>query len=386
MVNDKQVIEATRAAFEDILDEAPLAPEWGQVTGQIVRLHRSERKLPPAWFVAMGATLVLLLVVGSAVVVSTGLWSDAGSDNVSSEVTTTAPSTTVLEQEPVMVLSPTFGPEPLFDTSVLGDEVVPDRSSDPQFVGEQLPFILEPGATLVDEPLYVGRVADRYGYALVAVSSAGDESCTAILNERGTGQWGCGGRDLTGLLGAYSVSDNSEDGTGTDQLRAMYMVLDPDASVMALEHSTGIKQWQRTFGGASLFVIDGVDLTGQFTVTVYNAEGDVIESQSFTGSSDDSGINPPTGVTDEARDWCLTFEGSAAWRLEADRIDFIPYGYSPETFVLPDGTRQSLEVIVDGEFETLSGSDLDDARTVLDTFLRYPTNSPLACRSAYENR
>jgi len=386
MVSDKHVIAATRAAFEDILDEAPLPPEWGQATGQIVRLHRSERRQPPAWATAMGATLVLLLVVGSAVVVSTGLWPDAGSDNVSSEVTTTAPSQTDLEQEPALTLSPTLGPEPQFDTSVLGDEVVPDRSSDPEFVGPQLPFILEPGATLVGEPLYVGRVADRYGYALVATSTAGNESCTAVLGERGIGDWGCGGGDLSGLFGAYSVSNNRGGVPATNQLRAMYMALDPDASAIAIENSTGIKQWQRTFGGAGLFVIDGVDSTDRFTVTVFNARGDVMESQSFTASSNDSGIHPPTGVPDEARDWCLTFEGSAAWRLEADRIDFVPDGYSPETFVLPDGTRQSLEVIVDGEFETLSGGDLKNAQTELDAFLRYPTNSPLACRAAYQNR
>jgi len=94
MTHDPHLVRAARAAFEDLVDEAPLAPSWERVTGQIAPLRfqveesgatntragvtsaiRSHRR----WQGPALATAVLLAIlsVGGALVVLIGMW-DSG--------------------------------------------------------------------------------------------------------------------------------------------------------------------------------------------------------------------------------------------------------------------------------------------------------------------
>ena len=62
MTNEQQVVDAARAAFEDIIDEAPLAPDWASATGQLQRLHRDDRRRRPGLTLVRVATLVFAMV------------------------------------------------------------------------------------------------------------------------------------------------------------------------------------------------------------------------------------------------------------------------------------------------------------------------------------
>lgn len=146
MITDNKTIEAARAAFEDILDEAPLAPSWYAASGQesFQRLHTDDRQRRPLLVMAAAAALVLV-VIGSIGVASLVLRPGEEPVGIETAATTVAtaddvvsPTTMIAESTPLpTVVSPEValdsdvGPEPRFDTSVLGEEVAPNRSADP---------------------------------------------------------------------------------------------------------------------------------------------------------------------------------------------------------------------------------------------------------------
>jgi hypothetical protein len=67
MTPDTRLIEATRAAFEDLLDESPLAPDWERVTGQIVPLRPSERRSRRTYAFAAAAVAAVGLIGASMI-------------------------------------------------------------------------------------------------------------------------------------------------------------------------------------------------------------------------------------------------------------------------------------------------------------------------------
>lgn len=118
MTNDNKLIQETRSAFDDFLDQAPLAPEWERASGQIVPLTRSGRRRGPiAALVAMGA--VLAVGIGLLMVVGGPLNEQASSDNTSENtpgVTQTAvvPATTVpVSESETTVAAPVSDTEPV---------------------------------------------------------------------------------------------------------------------------------------------------------------------------------------------------------------------------------------------------------------------------------
>ena len=69
---------------------------------------------------------------------------------------------------------PEIGPEPQFDTSMLGDEVVPDRSADPTelVTDHELAMIFGSDATDTvgtGDPLYVGELHVVHGLVIPAL-------------------------------------------------------------------------------------------------------------------------------------------------------------------------------------------------------------------------
>lgn len=83
METDTNVINATRAAFEDLLDEGPLAPDWERASGQIVPVPVGDRQLRRAYrgvHPLAAATAVVVVLVGASLIFLGGRWeaSDQG--------------------------------------------------------------------------------------------------------------------------------------------------------------------------------------------------------------------------------------------------------------------------------------------------------------------
>jgi hypothetical protein len=326
MTTDNKTTEAARAAFEDILDEAPLAPSWYAASGQesFQRLHREYRQRRPLLVSAAAAALVLV-VVGSIGVASlvlrtnepVGGGTSANTADATATPTTTigtsTPNTTLIYAE--VVLGSELGPEPRFDTSTLGDEVIPDRTANPAelLTEEELGMIFGPDPTIdtvrTGDPLYVGEVQGVHGLvipALLSVEYPSDAGACFITKyilpgARPAGaSWSCSSRGGD-IQGFYSVSGDRPDEDAilfSRPLEALFLVDDADVSVIAIETAQGDQQWQRPIGGATLFVIDGVEGFGPFTVTAFDASGEVISTERF-----DPPIGPEAGrATGEAPD------------------------------------------------------------------------------------
>lgn len=87
-------------------------------------------------------------------------------------------------------------------------------------------------------------------------------------------------------------------------------------------------------------------------------------------------------LTDAEEDWCNTLEGSAgAWLVANDRSLIIdPSSGQPNT--LDPDTVHLLEAVVAEGATAISPDEYEQ----LDTFLRHPIPSPLACQAAYNAR
>jgi hypothetical protein len=80
--------------------------------------------------------------------------------------------------------------------------------------------------------------------------------------------------------------------------------------------------------------------------------------------------------------WCNTLEGSAgAWLVANDRGLIIDQASGRPGMLGPDIVRL-LETVVSEGHTAISPDEFEE----LDTFLRFPAPSPLACRTAFETR
>lgn len=83
MEPDTSVVNATRAAFEDLLDEGPLAPDWERASGQIVPMADGDPRPRYAFRGAhplAAAMAVVVVLVGAAAIFLSARWeaSDPG--------------------------------------------------------------------------------------------------------------------------------------------------------------------------------------------------------------------------------------------------------------------------------------------------------------------
>ena len=87
-------------------------------------------------------------------------------------------------------------------------------------------------------------------------------------------------------------------------------------------------------------------------------------------------------LADAEEDWCNTLKGSAgAWLVANDRSLIIdPSSGQPNT--LDPDTVRLLETVVAEGATAISPDEYEQ----LDTFLRHPIPSPLACQAAYNAR
>jgi hypothetical protein len=87
-------------------------------------------------------------------------------------------------------------------------------------------------------------------------------------------------------------------------------------------------------------------------------------------------------LADAEEDWCNTFEGSAGAWLVANERNLIIDSSSGEPNTLDPDTVRLLETVVSEGHTAISPDEFED----LDTFLRFPIPSPLACKAAFEAR
>jgi hypothetical protein len=84
-------------------------------------------------------------------------------------------------------------------------------------------------------------------------------------------------------------------------------------------------------------------------------------------------------LSEGAEDWCATLEGRAGSWLAADTFSLVDTR-TGEVVVLGDAARQVIEDYVSGEV-VVTPEDMEQ----IDTLLRLPVPSALACRTAFED-
>jgi hypothetical protein len=120
--------------------------------------------------------------------------------------------------------------------------------------------------------------------------------------------------------------------------------------------------------------------TNSATPTVPNEEEPEVVGDSFLEyvAIDDSGIV----LTSFEEDWCNRLEGRAGGWLIANESELVFDVVSGETFSLDPESRGLLVTIASEGASAVAPDELEQ----LDTFLRFPVPSALACRTAYEDR
>ena len=121
-----------------------------------------------------------------------------------------------------------------------------------------------------------------------------------------------------------------------------------------------------------------VVLLGGCTTTVSPTIDDVRPVEHHYEILDDTEVL----LLEAEEDWCTTLEGSAGAWLAANDHDLIVDVSSGEPGSLEPETVALLETVASGGSPSVSPDDIEE----LDTFLRFPIPSPLACRTAFETR
>jgi hypothetical protein len=87
-------------------------------------------------------------------------------------------------------------------------------------------------------------------------------------------------------------------------------------------------------------------------------------------------------LADAEEDWCNTLEGSSGVWLAANEGELIVDATSGEPRTFDPDTIRLLETVVAEGATAISPDEYEQ----LDTFLRHPVPSPLACQAAYNAR
>ncbi|MCJ7781512.1 MAG: hypothetical protein MUQ27_11875 [Acidimicrobiia bacterium] len=252
--------EAVHKTMKAMVATAPDAPDIAAVPEAPVVRRRS-----PA--LAAVAAFAFALVVGSFVFLA------GGSDSAVAAY----PAAALAEAQGV-ALEFVFGPDPQFDTETLGVEMVPEPgvSEDMLDVESVLETAqkMDPTYQVVGSPWYVGQLGGVHGFVVDFESSNGAEmSCQVLARNVAQQGFGCSLPMESGLAATFKYS---EDDPG---LEGIVATADPNVSVVSVEFESGERYWQRPTRGLALFVTeDGIGRDG-FTVSIHDADGTVIGSE-----------------------------------------------------------------------------------------------------------
>ncbi|MGF1618500.1 MAG: hypothetical protein ACFCU2_11950 [Acidimicrobiia bacterium] len=181
----------------------------------------------------------------------------------------------VLDEDPLF-LQPPPGPEPLFDTSGLGNEVVlmaaePGYSIPGGIAGRPggLTRDLDPDSSRpvinISRPVINIGTVSEIGATLVIFATSDGSTCEAVVVEGGSGM-GCG--DFSHE--AFGITSSGSQG------QAGYAVarVPGETTVVRLSVNDDQSSWQRPIAGFALFPTDAWDTT--FRVTAFDQFGEVI--------------------------------------------------------------------------------------------------------------
>ncbi|MEX2251185.1 MAG: hypothetical protein WD895_03835 [Acidimicrobiia bacterium] len=183
-----------------------------------------------------------------------------------------AQDATVLGEDP-LVLQPSAGPEPRFDTSSLGTEIVLIPAATADDIPSNFWNRSEPPEGLDDYALSASRPVLHIGYLaeidsrLVVYGTDPSGRCTAVVDPGGSGG-GCGGFD------SYS---HGAQGFGGIEGEVGYANVDVprDSAVVTMTIDGGAPMWQRPVAGFAMF--PALVATGlPFIAEAYDASGTII--------------------------------------------------------------------------------------------------------------
>ena len=229
----------------------------------------------------------------------------------------------VLGGDPNVVLL-RAGPEPEFDTSVLGLEAVLEPlQPDANIPG--IDFSQPEGMAPTGPILYVGRAPDSG--VLFAVYQIDEGICNAnwLLSELQS--VGCGGREGYGLVGDGSV------------------FIPLDTSVVAITTTDGERLWQRPIGGWSLFDLPFPPPGSPgHSIVAYDAFGNQIGNWGSNPGDLEAWVSPTTTTMPLRSDEALAVANAYFVAYNAGDADAVFSLLTTDTRFGPDGPKRAMYI------------------------------------------
>lgn len=222
-------------------------------------------------------------------------------------------SATVITEDP-LVLQPVQGPEPQFDTSLLGLEIplLPAMPGDRVVIRGERPGIDwtdHPDASTPLEPfIHVGRIDAPFTVEFLVFSMEDDtfSLCEMFIEQGG----GCG---------SPRVLDSDHPMQTDSGLPGYVHAFVPlETAVVRLVIDGGQPMWQRPIGRWALFPGRLTATTG-YTLEIFNAAGAIIDVDSRTGGP------VPSGTTSELLEEALQRDTVSNWYGGEDTKDELQY-------------------------------------------------------------
>lgn len=172
-----------------------------------------------------------------------------------------------------------FGPEPQFDTSTLGVEMVPEAGDSAIMLDEaavvEAAQGMNPDYQMVGTPWYVGHLGGIHGFVVDFSTPDGSEMSCQILARSATRQGiGCSPPMESGMAATFNYSEDSPG------LEVVIATADPNISVVSVQLVSGERYWQRPTRGLALFVIEDGTGSDGFTVSTHDFAGNIIGTES----------------------------------------------------------------------------------------------------------
>lgn len=271
--------EKVRKAFGVLVDTTPPGVEFEELTS--ITLAPKRRPRLSGWLAFATAFLLVAMIGGFAV------WANLGGEADSDTVTDPASGEVILLQDP-LVMRGADGPEPLFDTSQLGAEVVLTEPADIKGTIDRIEDWLFPGGQINEDNVIKYVVAG-------AISTGAEAGTIETSSEVGWALWiipptdahpmwaGRNDNEPHPLIGNHPGTDSP---TEADDLQGTFAwgPLSAETSVISVSYGD-TTVWQRPVGGIAVFDI-GNPAQQPIVWTAYDQNGNVIESITDEGTDD----------------------------------------------------------------------------------------------------
>ncbi len=308
-MNGRSENDATEArlihALTEVAERTTAEPDWNRVAADAGPVGGKSKGFGPATF-AVAAVVMVLVGLGVAF-----LNSGAEEVNVSADGVVILPGETVLSEDPLIV-SAAPAPEPAFDTSGLGQEVVIDPVVEldvgiEELIGRTGTSGLSPG-TLVKATV-IGRL-DGQPWVTAVWDKAATETPVPVEAGQVFRSWslaGTGGSSVGDpveqgslrYLEPPALEDDWDDGVGftTPEGTVEWGPLPAEVSVVTFADDEDVL-WTRPSGGVAL-IPSSIDPGESFTVEAFDADGELLATITQTApNSEDAQLDSEEEDTD----------------------------------------------------------------------------------------